>query len=256
RLCLIKPRANLHPAPVVLAFHDHTMSVASADGGQVAPVLRPRLPASLHAVVDMSGESFGYVLLECASCSFSGRSCPAHGVTSGQSPHALKGQYTQRESSPLTVSSHSRSERSLGLVTESTPRRLRAPRVRLRTLLLEPAALLVLRRMHIHHIRHQRGRLTGRAGLLVLPLIGLHPATDSDERPLHHLLRGFLGLRSPHLRPLPQRVAGVFPLVRVAFELAWGVRDRERARGVPVRCESEFRVLTGAALHAHAVAHC
>src|SRR5699024_9154887 len=127
----------------------------------------------------MGGESFGYVLLECASCGFSGRSCPAHGVTSGQSPHALKGQYTQRESSPLTVSSHSRSERSLGLVTESTPRRLRAPRVRLgrRPLLLEPAALalLVLRRMHVHHVRHQSGRLAGLAGLLVLPLIGLHP---------------------------------------------------------------------------------
>src|SRR5699024_11264023 len=135
----------------------------------------------------------------------------------------------------------------------------RAPRVRLRTLLpMEPAALalLVLRRMHVHHIRHQRGRLAGLAGLLVLPLIGLHPATDRDERPLHHFLRGLLGLRSPHLHPLPQRVAGVLPLVGVPVELAWGVRDRERTRRVPVRCESEFRVLTGAALHAHAVAHC
>src|SRR5699024_7025974 len=182
----------------------------------------------------MGGESFGYVLLECASCGFSGRSCPAHGVTSGQSPHALKGQYTQRDSSPLTVSSHSRSE---GRLILSTSERLllgrcAAPRISLG--LLEPAALalLVLRRMHVHHIRHQRGRLTGLAGLLVLPLIGLHPATDRDEGPLHHLLRGFLGLRSPHLHPLPQRVAGVLPLVRVAVEPARGIRYRERTRRV------------------------
>src|SRR5699024_2458436 len=154
------------------------MSVASADGGQVATVLRPRLPASLDPVVYMSGESFGYILLECASCSFSGRSCPAHGVTSGQSPHALKGQYTHRMGSPLTVSSHSRSE---GRLILSTSERLllgrcAAPRISLG--LLEPAALLVLRRVHVHHIRHQSGRLACLAGLLVLPLIGLHPATD------------------------------------------------------------------------------
>src|SRR5699024_12699136 len=115
----------------------------------------------------MGGESFGYVLLECASCGFSGRSCPAHGVTSGQSPHALKGQYTQRDSSPMTVSSHSRSERSLGLVTESTTRRA-TPRISLG--LLEPAALtlLVPRRLHIQHIRHHRGRLKCLVGLPVL----------------------------------------------------------------------------------------
>src|SRR5699024_12675471 len=79
---------------------------------------------------------------------------------------------------------------------------------------------------------------------------------SSDLRSLTDLLGGLLALRAPHLHPLPQRVAGVLPLVGVAVELAWGVRDRERARRVPVRCESELAVLSGAALDGHGVAHC
>src|SRR5699024_12806399 len=110
--------------------------------------------------------------------------------------------------------------------------------------------------MYVHHVRHQRGRLAGLPGLLVLPLIGLHPARHRDEGPFADLLRRFLALRSPHLHPLPQRVTRVLPLVGVPVEPARGIRYRERTRRVPVRCESEFRVLTGAALHAHAVAHC